>query len=122
MLECQPQKRKQIIQGSDTRLTIRLVTEEGEPMDLTGATEIKAILPNATGTTPARLEKTLSGGSIIALSSGGGKIQVDLTSTETRGLLIGVDLGLEVRVTIGGKVTIVQIPSAVDVIAPLYGY
>jgi hypothetical protein len=110
-----------VIIGEDKSLTIKLVeSKTQDPFDLTSATEIVACFLNADGTV---LQKALSTSGVVIISGVAGKIQVILSKTETL-LLTPSPLGglsdIELRITIGGKLNIVQLPGVISVVKKLF--
>lgn len=113
-----------IVQGSDRDLEIRLRAQStGDPIDLSGATEITAQFKNTDGTIQ---NYALSTGGIQILSGLGGRLQVHLPASGTTLLQTTVPdatppyQGVEVGYIVLGKKTIVNIPESIDVQARLY--
>ena len=111
----------EIVAGEDKVLTIQLEDKKTkEFIDLTGASEIIALLKNADDTT---LQKKLTDSGINILSSLAGKFQVLLSATETGLLALSPTGGysdLEIRFTIAGKLTIVKLPNTILVTQKLF--
>jgi len=106
-----------IVAGSDRNLVLRVVVKEtDEPLDLTGATSIKARFQNEDDSI---LEKTLATG-VTILNALTGKIQVALTDTDTALLKVGEKQGFEVEIDIGAQKSIVQFKEVLTVIARLF--
>lgn len=119
-----------IVQGEDKVLTIKLVSSStGDPFDLTAASAITALLLNADSTV---LELTLTSG-VTIVNPSAGKIQVYITAAQSLLLALnpvitnppfppapGGYQNLELRITIGGEITIVQLPQSVSVVAKLF--
>jgi hypothetical protein len=82
------------------RLFYRLT---GEPYDLTGVTEIIALLPGSDGS-PVAKTLTNSGGVTVVGSAGAGKIQIALTTLDTGNLQPSPQIpqNLQVIVTLNG--------------------
>lgn len=118
---CDPQAIPQIYQGEDKILTVRLVSAQTKlPFDISLATEIIAAFMNADQTT---LEVKKSTGGITILNGPGGAMQITLTSVQTALLAVASGDGyqsFQLQITIGGKITIVQLPNSIQVIAPLF--
>jgi len=105
-----------IIRGSDKTFTI-LVTisggcNDGEPFDLTGASEIKALFANDDGSI---LTKTMTGGAITVLSATTGKISVTIPDPETALLAVGQSQSFELEIHIGPLINIVQFVGLLNV-------
>lgn len=102
-----------IYQGSDRTLRLMLRSKDsGEPFDLSGASEIKAIFKGSS----ALVEKTLTGGDVSVVSpSGAGIIDVDLAAADTNALYEGPRQTFELEITISGDVTVVVFSEALNV-------
>jgi len=105
-----------IIRGSDKDFTV-LVTiiggcNSGEPFDLTGASEIKALFKKEDDTI---LTKTLSGSAITIVSATTGKIKVLLTDADTSLLAVGDGQPFEIEIIIGTITSIVQFIETLNV-------
>jgi hypothetical protein len=113
-----------IIQGEDKTLAIRLTSgTTGDPYDLSTVTDIEARFANADGTCQ---HYDLSTGGVQILSALGGRFQVNLPASGT-GLLALSDpnadvpyQGIEVHVSGGGLVSIINLPGTVDVKSRLF--
>ena len=102
-----------VYQGENKTLNFRLVDERTKnPFDLTLATEIEAIFPTTAGPSLIKL-KSLS--QVIVINAVGGRFDVPLVPTETAGLQLGEVVPVEIRVTIAGLISIIQIPQALNV-------
>jgi hypothetical protein len=111
-------RRVKIIQGEDKVLYFRLLDEKSRNyFDITAATEITVTLPVATGNP---IVKKLSLAQVVIISGLGGRFDVALAPTETIRLEIGSVIAVQVSVTVGGLITIIQIPEALNVIASLF--
>lgn len=108
-----------IIQGSSQSLNVRLVDgSTGDPMDLSNAGEIVAIF--ASPVDPGYIEKKKSTNQIAIASATGGRIMILLSPADTMALTPGPTMSFEVRVTISGVVSAVQILNSLNVIASLF--
>jgi len=106
-----------LVAGSDRNLILRVVVKEtDEPLDLTGATGIKARFQKEDDTV---LEKILASG-VTVLNALTGKIQVALTDADTALLKVGEKQGFEVEIDIGAQKSIVQFKEVLTVIARLF--
>lgn len=107
-----------LVTGEDFAIDVYL-TQDGtnQPFDLSAASQITAILPNADG---SFLTKTLGGGGIILVSGAGGHFQVVGNTTDSGGLAPNQATALEIQFVIGGKLTIVNINNAINVVPPAY--
>jgi hypothetical protein len=94
-----------IVQGEDRTLNLVVKTSEGEPFDLTGATEIDARFMNEDRTV---LSKLLSLNKVVINEAKLGKLSVILAAAETALMKAGERQSFEVHITIGGEVRIVQ--------------
>ena len=107
-----------IYQGEDKPITIRLADQDGDPINLTNASEIKVILATTSGTP---LVKTMSNsGGVVPLNAGGGIFQVTIAAADSIGLLVGDNQSIEIRVTIQGVLTIAQVQNAISVLPSLF--
>ncbi len=110
-----------VIMGEDKTLTVRLTDAATQNyVDLTAATEIVAFFLNADST---YLQKKLTTSGIVLVSAVGGLFNILLTAAETELLALSPAGGfsnIEIHYTIGGKVTIVQLKSVIQVIASLF--
>ena len=95
-----------ITQGEDKAIPLRLVDTEGDPFVLdANVTEIKARFK---GDNPDCIEVFLTTAAIVITNIDGGKLTVNLITTETFNLIDGELLNFEVEVLKGGKVFISQ--------------
>ena len=109
-----------IIRGSDREFTVKVSMQSpcdttgcGEPFDLTGATEIKALFRKDDDTV---LTVTLTGGDITILSATSGKIKVFLSDANTALLKVGEAQSFELEIQISTITSIVQFLSSINVI------
>lgn len=110
-----------IVRGEDVVLDVYLTQDNSnQPFDLTLASQIMAVLPNQEGNSPAFLEKTLTGGGITLVSGPGGHFQVTATAAESKVLAVNEATSLDIRITIAGKLTIVVIQNAINIVDPAY--
>lgn len=100
----------ELVQGDDKTLTLRFYVN-GEPMDLSGTTEIEARLPGAN----FAVSKKLSNSEIAIISPNGGKVAVILNDSDTVMLKVGEKQGFEVLVDIGQVRRIFQFEKALTV-------
>lgn len=94
----------QIVQSSAKTFFARLFyANTGEPFDLTGVTEIVALLPGSSGS-PVKKTYSSSGGITVVGSPGAGKIQIALLTTDTEFLLANSQIAqnLQIIVTLAG--------------------
>lgn len=107
-----------IVTGEDFALDVFMTKDStNQPFDLSGATEIIAVLPNNDG---SFLEKKLTTGGIVLVSGPGGNFTILGTPVESKLLKPNNATSLDIRITIGGKLTIVVIENAINVIPPAY--
>ncbi len=112
-----------LYQGEDKNIVVRLSDQAtGDSFDLTGATEIQVVFPVTVSQTYPNgcLHKALTDGSVTILNAGGGKLNVRLSAAESILLVTGNQIGIEVRVTIAGFLTVVQIPNALSILPSLF--
>ena len=116
-----------ITRGADKVFFVRILHKDTqEPYDLTGAAEIKLLLPvDSALTTSTSLVKKLSDadGSVTIVSAPLGKIQFSLQEADTTILAVGEGLSFEVEIQIGpGEplTSIVQFIESMTVIARLF--
>lgn len=110
-----------VIAGEDKFLDIRLINQTSKnPVDLSAASEIEAILLNADNT---YLEKKLSTGGITLISGPGGNFQINLAASETALLALSPSdsaSDIEIHFTIGGKLSIVILTASVNILSRRY--
>ena len=114
-----------IVQGEDKVLDIVLRKQLpngslGDPVDLTAATEIEAILLNTDGTF---LEKKLTTSGITLISGPGGHFQISISAAQSALLAASVSPAysdIEVHFVIASKTTISIITNAVNIIPRRY--
>lgn len=107
-----------IYKGQDIVIKARVREKVSqEPIDLTGATEIKVIFPKFDGT---GFEKTLTGGAVAITSALAGKIEITLDEIDTADLKEGVGLIVEVEVQKGADTKITQKQKAITVVKRQY--
>jgi len=115
---CTPQV-PTVVKGADQTLDVQLKTQSGF-VDLTSASEIKAVLLNADG---SFLEKKLSTGGIVLVSGPSGHFQIQLAASET--LLLAESVApaysdIQVNFVIAMKTTIVNLIGVVSIVASRY--
>lgn len=115
-MDCNSTCENVIDQGGDTPLNFALTDCNGEPFDISDATEIWAIFP--TLVTPPVVRK-LSLSQITVTNGGAGKFLCMMSKTNALLLKTGL-IDCEVRVTIGGEITAVQIIGKLTVIPSLF--
>lgn len=114
---CQTDSCKQTLyQSADTTLNFELKTCQGKAYNILAASEIWALFPNATG---GPLIKKLSLAEITITNGGAGMFSTNITAAEAALLATGL-IDIEVRVTIGGKVTVAEILQALTVVPSLF--
>lgn len=110
-----------VIMGEDKFLDVKLLSQlSGDPIDLSAATEIQAILLKADST---YLIKKLSTAGITLVSGPGGHFQIILTQIESallRPSPLGAYSDLEIHFTIAGLLTIVLLPNSVSIVSKLF--
>jgi hypothetical protein len=115
-----PSKPK-IIKGEDKVITIQLSDPKTKDfIDITSATEIIVLFLNQDDTV---LQKKLSLSQVVLLSGVAGKFQVILPLADTLLMKATPTDGqsdVEVRLTIAGKLTIVELPDSIVVTPKLF--
>lgn len=108
-----------LYQGEDLNLVIRLLEddENGEPFDVSGASEILVKIPKADKTA---LVKTLSSGQVQIISGAAGKFNVTLTGADSLLLMVSDEVPVEITVIISGRAKIIQIIPALAVKPSLF--
>ena len=110
-----PQINQGSSEGENKILSITLKDRcTGDPIDLTDCSAIVANFPAADGTV---IEKTLGDGILVITPDIMGKIQIELTGTDTNALTPG-RISFLVYVTISGSVSIAQFMNALMVNPP----
>lgn len=94
-----------IIKGEDRTLTVELTDKDGEPLDVSAATEIIAKFCPDSGA--VLLTRSLTGGQITVVNSLN-KIAIDLATAFSATIREGEEEDFEVHVTIAGKLRIFQ--------------
>lgn len=108
-----------IVAGSDFSFNIVIInTVTNFPVDVTTASEIVVVFPNADGTT--YLELKLTTGGVTIVNGPGGVINVAGTAVQSAALMTGSPLAIDLKYTIAGKLTITTINGALSVAAPAY--
>lgn len=107
-----------IVLGEDKTLDIKLVDQDGNPVDVSAATAIVAILANADGLT--YLEASLANSGVAIINGGGGHIQMIITAAQSALLAVGQSVAIDLRLTIATKLFKVIIPDAVQISAAAY--
>jgi hypothetical protein len=108
-----------IYQSADTTLNFQLKTSDGKPFDLTNATEIWVMFPTLIAP-PVIL--MLSNSTLTITNLGGGQFSGVMTSANALLLQAG-NISIEIRVTIAGEITTVELTDALTVTATLFpGY
>lgn len=107
-----------VIRGSDREFVVRIVVQEtGEPFDLTGASEIRALFRKDDDSV---LTKAMTDGSIVILSACTGKMKITLNETDTASLKVGETQSFEVEIQIGSITSIVQFIEVFTVIDRIF--
>lgn len=110
-----------IILGEDQNLDVKLTdSSTGDPFDLSSASEIVAKLLNADNTA---LSLTKTANQITLVSAIGGHMKIIISAAQSALLAVSPTGGLsniELYITIGGKVTIVQLVGVVSVISRIF--
>jgi hypothetical protein len=117
-----------VYQGADKTLDFFLTKQSnGQPLDITGVTEIEAIFLNTDGTF---LELKLSLSEVTLVSAPGGHFQVQISAADSQLLALSpmpvppsylpCFSDVEVHLTIGGKISIVVLTGSIQVLARRY--
>lgn len=108
-----------IYQSADTTLNFQLKKSDGTPFDLTNASEIWVMFPTLIA--PPVILK-LSNSSLTITNLGGGQFSGIMTSANALLLETG-NISIEIRVTIAGEITVVELSDVLMVTATLFpGY
>lgn len=104
-----------IYKGENKTLTIVLTDIHNQPIDITGVTEIEALFLKDDNTV---LHKKLSLSEVVLISAPGGKFSILLLPADTS--LLKVDAtdtysDIELRYTIAGSITYVQLTNSIQV-------
>jgi hypothetical protein len=109
-----------VIRGSDREFVIKVSIQNpcdaaacGDPFDLTGVTEIKALF-RKTDETVLTVTKTAT--DITVLSATAGKIKVFLSDTNTALLKVGDAQSFEIEIQVGTITSIVQFRDILNVV------
>ena len=102
-----------IIRGEDRVLQLGINESNGNPYDLTSATQIEMQLENEDG---SMLELKLTDSEIAVVTAKAGTIAVTLTDTQTALLKVGISMDFQVAITIGGLIRRAQFEGLLDVI------
>ena len=105
-----------IKKGTDRDLNITLEDSDGNPVDVSAATEIKAIFLPESGS--ALLERTLTGGQ-VTITNGREKIKVTLSAAFTATMKADEEQTFEIEATVGGKVLVWCFKEALTVVERL---
>jgi hypothetical protein len=100
-----------VVQGSDYVLNVQLSDPASEWLDVTGASPISFAFKKADGTAFAKAGAVVDGKF--------GKLSCTLTPTDTGNLFPGV-MDVEVTLTVSGKVSVKQLPQALEAVAQIY--
>jgi hypothetical protein len=110
-----------IIRGSDRTFSVLINYTCGgndpQPFDLSGTTEIKAIFPNADGTT---VVETLTSGRVTITSPFAGKIKIFIPDGDTSLLNVGENQSFEIELHAGAIINIVQFLGMLNVVDRLF--
>lgn len=108
-----------IIRGENKLITVTLVDVTNQPIDLTGVTEVDAVFLKEDGSC---LHKKLSLAEITLISEPGGKFSIILLPADTQLLKLSSDeySDIEIRYTIAGVITYVQLKGVIQVIGSLF--
>ncbi len=86
-----------IIQGEDKTFNVTLRKEDGDPYDLTGATEIKFTFPG----TSAIQQISLTGTEVTVVNAELGKLQATINDTKSALLKVGEQQTFECQIDVG---------------------
>ena len=116
----QEQTVQTVVQGANQTLNVRLVdATSGDPLDLSNVGEIVAVFPSTQA--PLYFEKKYSMAPQITIASAaGGRILILLSPADTMLLTPGASISFEVRITIAGIVSAVQLISQLNVVPSLF--
>lgn len=102
----------EIFRGEDLSLPVTLPNDQfsGDPVDLTSATEIEAVLVNADGASYVTKKLSLSGITLVRAAIG--RFEINFLVADTSGLALSAapgDIGLRISWVIAGKTSIVNL-------------
>lgn len=109
-----------VVQGFDKILRVELKDTKGEPVDLTGVTEITATFLKTDLTC---FTVSMTGGGITLLSAAAGKFNITLLSADTALLAvseIGGYSNIQISYTISGITSALQLVGVVQIVASLF--
>jgi hypothetical protein len=101
-----------IVQGSDRDLTLQILDSQGNPEDITGATDLKLLLPRSNGTLLELITPN-----VAILQAGAGTVSVTLSAANTALLKVDEIQTLELEYVISAKKSIVQFKEVLTVVA-----
>lgn len=106
-----------IERGEDKNIDVYLVDKDsGEPIDLTGASEIKARFRKSDGTV---LEKLMTTSGVSVLSIAGAKVRAILSEADTTSLLADANQDFEFESVVSGVTNIFKFERALTVKAKI---
>lgn len=109
-----------LVQGEDVTITVRISTEDGDPYDFTGYTEVTAVFTQAAGTCLSKLET--AGDITVVLPITSGKAEISLDDADTLSLetgTTGFELIIDKGAHPGGERRIVQFKNSLNVLERL---
>ena len=112
-----------IIIGEDKTLSVQLVDDTGQPIDLSTATEIDAMFMNADGTC---VHKKLSTAGVVLTSGPFGKFNVLLSGADTAALQLSPAApnpglsGFEIHYRVNGLTTFVLLRNSLSIIPRMF--
>lgn len=107
---------KVIVRGADVTLNFHLRTQDGDCLDLSGATDVVVRFRKADR---SALERKLSLGQVAVTSAINGRVQVELTDEHTNSLHAMPNAPVEIFVDFGETRRIAQIRSGLNVVERL---
>lgn len=122
-MRTEKQMKLTLIRGTDRKFGVKITKDtsnsatSGDPFDLTGATEIRALFGKEDGTV---LVKTLTAEAIEITDELYGKISISLTDTETGSLKVGEAQSFEIEIHVGPDLSIVQFKEVLDVVDRIF--
>jgi hypothetical protein len=108
---------KQIVRGADANVTLVIRTSDGDPLDLTDASEVTVRFRKAD---KSALLKTMGSGAVSVISAHHGRIQVELNEIDTESLFVMQNAPIEVIVDFGSIRRIAQIKAGLNIVDRLF--
>jgi len=105
-----------VYKGDDVLQRV-MIQKNGQPVDLTNATEIKTKLQNDPTETPATLELTLVNSGIVRASGTAGALDIAITAVQSAKLKESKQVDIDIVVVDGGKTQTYRVKNALTIAA-----